>query len=179
MSHLPEEAVAALEKAYRLEKEPRAKVRFHALWLVSRRYRQKHTAAIIGRSALTIREWVTAYLGQGLDGIRAKPQTGNHRLLTDDQKHAIGRLIRDKTPTQVGLRGDFWNIPTLKQLVKRDYNVRYQHPEAYRRLLRFCGLTYHQPAKVNRKQNPHLVRRFEDKLKKDSTGMPVKMVWYW
>lgn len=179
MSHLPEEAVATLEKAYRQEKEPRAKVRFHALWLLARRYKQKQTAAIIGRSILTIRAWVTAYLKQGLNGVRAKPQPGNHRLLTNDQKHAIGRLIRDETPSHTGLQGDFWNVSSLKQLVKRDYGVRYQHPETYRRLLKFCGLTYHRPAKVNRHQSPHLIKRFEDTLKKDSSGMPVKMVWYW
>lgn len=179
IKNLPSAGVVALEKAFKKAKDGREKTRCQALWLLTQGYTRKQAAKITGKSIHTLGKWVAAYNQHGLAGLANKPQPGNHHRLTKDQKLKVKRLIRQHSPDQLGYEGKFWNIPLLKKLVKDVFKVSYECQESYRRLFHFCGFSFHKPAKVNRKRDPHMVKRFEDKLKKDSRGIRDKIVWYW
>jgi putative transposase len=179
IKNLPQVAVAELEEAFRKTRDGREKLKYHALWLLARGYKRAEVKNIIGRDKNTLGRWVTAYNQYGLSGLKNKPQPGNHRKLTKQQKDRIKEWLNTQTPKALGCDSRFWSIEFLQRLVKDKFGVTYQSRESYRKLLIYCGFSYHKVDKENRKRDPHLIKRFEDKLKKDSRGIREKMVWYW
>ena len=179
LKNLPRSEAVVLETAFKTAKNPREKLRFQAVWLLTQGYTRAATANIVAKSKGSLGNWVAAFNRSGLDGLKNKPSPKNHRLLTDKHKDQIARLITTKVPTDLGIPGSFWSVPGLKLLVKDKLGVVYRSPESYRQLMIRCGFSYHQPEKRNCRKQPHLVKRFEDKLKKDSRGTSAKMVWYW
>lgn len=117
----------------------------------------------------TVDEWIRKFKLKGVNGLRTKPQKGNNRELTGEQKKEIKKTINSKTPKDVGLEERFWNVPLLKAYVKKQYGITYKSPVSYRSLFAYCGFTYHKPNKVNKKQSPHMRKRFEETLKKAQT----------
>jgi len=179
MRNLPSAKVVALEKAFKEAKDGKEKIRFQALRLLTQGYTRKESAKITGASIHTLGRWVTSYNKNGLEGLANKPQPGNHRKLTKQNKLKIKKLLHNNTPEKLGYEGKFWNIPLLRQLVKDKFRLEYECKESYRRLLHFAGFSFHKPAGVNKKRNGHMVKRFEDSLKKDSGDTKEKIVWYW
>lgn len=179
LKNLPRSEAVVLETAFKTAKDPREKLRFQALWLLTRGHSRAAAADIVAKSKGSLGNWVTAFNRYGLDGLKNKPSPKNHRFLTDKQTDQVKRLITAQTPLDLGYPGNFWTTHTLKLLVKDKFGVTYRSPESCRQLLIRCGFSYHQPEKQNFRKKPHLVKRFEDKLKKDSRGIYQKMVWYW
>lgn len=180
MRNLPNEQVIALEKAFRKAKRGREKIRYQALWLLSRGYKRAEVIKLLGISKQTLGGWVTRYKKDGLKGLLDKAQPGNHHKLTKKQKTSIKALINTQTPLQLGFKGQFWNIETLEGLIKEKFNVRFHSRESYRSLLHWCGFSFHKGAKVNIKQSEYTKVRFEETLKKDSkTGLIRKIRWSW
>lgn len=178
MKNLPREQVVVLEKAFKQAKKPRELLRFHALLLLAQGYKRKEVAKIVRVSTHALEDWVTGFRKAGIEGLYDKPQPGNHRKLTNDQKETLKTLITTKTPEELGLKGTFWSPALVSQLVKNIYTVLYQH-EASRKLLLYCGFSFHKPAKVNKRQSPYERLRFEETVKKDSSGTREKIRWYW
>ncbi len=179
MNNLPGGRVAALRQAFKKATRGREKIRYQALWLLAKGRKRREVMEILGISKQALGDWVTRYRCAGLKSLKDKPQLGNRQQLTLNQRRRLGRLLLTKTPQQLSLSGQFWTVNLVKQLLAREYQVTYRSETTYRKLLRRAGLSFHKPDKVNRKQNPHLIRRFEDDLKKDSPGIPVKLVWSW
>lgn len=127
----------------------------------------------------TVDEWIRKFKLKGVEGLQTKPQKGNNRGLTTYQKQEIKKTINAKIPKDLGLEGRFWNVPTLKTFVKQQYGIIYKSLVSYRTLFGYCGFTYHKPNKVNKKQSPHMRKRFDETLKKSSTGIVEKIAWYW
>lgn len=180
INQLSKEMVDELGKAFKKERNGRQKTRYQAIWLLSKGWKKIKVAEVVGMSKDRIRQLVTLYHKGGLLGLKLKPAPGNHRLLTNEQKQVIKNLITTHTPQQLKLSGKFWNIPLLRELVKIKFGLMYQDQDSYRRLLIFCGFTFHKPAKVNLRQSEHMKVRFEETLKKDSeTGVVEKIRWSW
>ena len=169
----------SLEKAYRSAHHRTERERYLALKLLSQGYLRKEVASILDRSLSVIGNWVTLYNHQGVEGLREKRKTGNHRHLTWEQKDRLARLMKEKTPEQYGYGGRFWTVALLQELVQREYGIIYRSDQSYRDLFRYAGFSFHKPAKVHQDQNPHMRRRFEQKLKKNSQNTGEKIVWYW
>lgn len=183
ITQLSKEMVGDLEKAFRKEKNGKQKIRYQALLLLAKEFKRKQVGEIVGISPGRIRQWVSMYHRNGLLGLLLKKTPGNHHLLTKEQKAIIKDLITTHTPKDLGLielEGKFWNIPLLRELVKQQFNLTYKTQDSYRRLLLFCGFSFHKPAKVNQRQSEHMRVRFEEILKKDSkTGVVEKIKWSW
>ena len=127
----------------------------------------------------TLDEWQRAFKKQGVDGLRTQPPPGNNHKLSREQKEEIKDTINTKGPGNFSLEGKFWSVPALRQYVRKQYKVIYKSNDSYRRLFNFCGFSFHKPDKVNKKQNPHMRKQFEETLKKSSNGTYEKLVWYW
>lgn len=180
ITQLPKEAVDELGKAFKKERNGRQKTRYQAIWLVAKGWKRKKVAEVVGMSRDRIRQLITLYHRGGLLGLLLKPAPGNHRLLTNIQKASIKDLITTQTPAQLGLQGKFWDIPLLRELVKKEFHLFYKDQDSYRRLFHFCGFTFHKPKKVNKRQNKHMKVRFTELLKKDpKTGQTEKITWSW
>jgi transposase len=179
MGQMSKPAREGIEKAYKTAKHPTEKVRYQALKLLTQGYARHEVAAIIGMSLSVIGTWITAYHKKGLEGLREKRTTGNHRKLTREQKDQITQILKEKTPEQCGEEGKFWTVELLKKVVITEYGITYRSPQSYRALLTHAGFSFHKPGKVHKDQNPYMRKRFEQRLKKNSKSTGEKMVWYW
>ena len=179
ITQLSKEAVDALEKAFKKERNGRQKTRYQAIWLVAKGWKRRKASEAVGMSSDRIRQLITLYHKEGLLGLLLKPAPGNHRLLTNQQKQHIKDLMTNTTPDHVGLKGRFWNIPLLRVLVTKEFGLTYKDQDSYRRLFHWCGFSFHKPTKVNKRQKDGMIKRFEVALKKDSRDTREKMVWYW
>jgi transposase len=167
MKNLSREQVGLLEKTYKQAQRGREKQRYHALWLVAKGYQRRQVQEIIGISKQALGDWVTTYHKDGLEGLRDKPQPGNHHKLTLKQKETIKELVTTKTPRELGFGERFWSTDDLKQLVRQQFSVTYRSMDSYYRLFAYCGFSSHKPDKVNKRQAVSSKKEFEERLKKD------------
>jgi transposase len=175
LKQLPREQLRILERAFRKARNPTEQLRFQAILLGAKGFKRSEICVIVGKSQRCVGDWITRFNKEGLDGLRQKHQPGNHHLLTRNQKAHIKHLITNKMPDELSLSGRFWTIPDLEQLVWQKFHLRYKDQDSYRRLLHWCGFSFHKPNKVNKKQSAHLKKRFEEQLKKDSGGTKTKI----
>ena len=169
----------AIAEAYQTAHNVPEKVRYQALKLLSQGYKRSEVARILGKSLQALGEWVTTYNRKGLEGLQRKKILGNRRKLTREQQDQISQILKEKTPEQCGEAGKFWTVELLKKLVTREYGITYHSDQSYRNLLTQAGFSFHKPGKVHKEQNPHMRKRFEQRLKKNSKSIGEKMVWYW
>lgn len=173
------ERIKELKEFLRKTKDVHEKDRARAIIKLIEGKKRKEVAEFLDVNPTTLDIWSRNWRRKGIAGIKTKPQKGNNHLLTRSQKETIKKLIAVKKPDDFGLEGKFWNVPKLRQLVKRQFNLVYKSDDSCQRLFKFCGFTFHKPVKVNKRQNSYMRKRFEDVLKKRSDGTVEKMAWYW
>ena len=171
--------VKKLHKFLRKTRDSHEKDRARAIIKRIEGWKRSDVANFFDVNIKTIDDWTLKYNKVGIQGLQTKPQKGNNRTVTVKQKQEVKKTITTKRPDQVGLSARFWNVPLLKEYIKRKYGLFYRSPATYRKLFYSCGFTYHKPNKVNKKQSPHMRKRFEETLKKSSNGTVEKIAWYW
>lgn len=179
IKNLTEEEKERIFRAYKTTKNANEKIRYQALKLLAEGYKRKEVSAITGLSKQTVGLWITAYNKRGIEELREKRTTGNHKKLTGEQKNSIAKILKEKTPDIRGYQGKFWTVQSLKQLIKKEYAVVYKDNQSYRNIFLYAGFSFHKPEKVNKKQNQHMRKKFERKIKKNSKNTGEKIVWYW
>ena len=168
-----------IKRAYKTAKNASEKIRYQSLKLLTEGYGRKEVIEIAGISRQALGQWVTVYNKQGVEGLREKRTTGNNRKLTGDQKNSIAKIIKNNSPEECGLEGKFWTVELLKKLVKKEHGIVYKDSQSYRNLFSYAGFSFHKPEKVNKNRKPHMRRRFEQDIKKNSKNTGEKIVWYW
>jgi transposase len=74
----------------------------------------------------TLSNWFKAYKANGVEGLSDKKRgtkPEDRKLLTDDQKIEIQKLITDKYPKQYGLSFARWPRKTVKELIGQKYGA--------------------------------------------------------
>lgn len=179
MIHTPQLKIEELKQFLKTTRRPDERDRARAILKLIEGKRRKEVADFFDITLTTLGQWQQKFKQSGAEELRTKPQKGNRAQLSLEQKQALQQLINEKAPEDVGLQGKFWTVPLLKSYVKQVYQVTYKSANTYRELFTFCGFSYHKPEKVNKNQNRHMRKRFEDTLKKSSDGTAEKIVWYW
>lgn len=126
---------AELEKAFKNEKHGKQKTIYQAVRLLAKGWKRDKVSEAVGLSQDRIRQLVTKYHQGGITALCFKKQQGNNYLLTREQKKHIKELLRSQK---------YWSIYSLKQLVEREFNLTYKDQDSYRRLLIWCGYSYHK-----------------------------------
>lgn len=180
LTQTAKEKIKELKQFFKTTKRPDECDRARAILKLIEGNKRQEVSSFFDIHVKTLDQWQRQFKRQGIEGLRTVPQRGNTKKLSRDQKEAIKATLTTKTPEELGLEGKFWTVPSLKQYVRREYHVVYQSAVSYQRLFYSCGFSYHKGEKVNKKQNPHMRKRFEDTLKKSSKSTwGEKMVWYW
>lgn len=123
-------------------------------------------AEFVGKTIWTVSDTLHAYEKQGLDGIALKPQPGNHRKLTPEQRTEIINLLK-KRPKTHGFPSEYWSVQWVRSLVKEKFSVVYAYPDSYHALLWEAGFSFHLPGKKFREQDPKVVRKWLKDVKKN------------
>lgn len=179
LTQTPKQKVDELKTFLKTTRRPDERDRARAVFKLIQGQKRQTVADFFDIHIKTLDEWQRAFKKQGIDGLRTKPQPGNNQRLSSEQKEEIKASINTKEPKDFGLGERFWSVPTLRQYVKKQYKVTYKSNDSYRQLFDFCEFTYHKPNKVNKKQDPHMRKRFEETLKKSSNGTYEKITWSW
>jgi transposase len=103
------------------------------------------------------------YNEEGVAGIKAK-QTGRPKdsgALTWSQQATIARIIVDKNPNQLKLKGFLWDRANIKELIKRKFGVDLTL-QAISNYTKKWGFTPQRPIIKNYKQQPEQVKQWLD-----------------
>jgi len=169
---LCDEQANALQAAYLHCQDTEAKTRYQAVRLYGLGYRVQQIVDICACNPRSLLRWCRAYRDHGLSGLLDHRQGGTRAKLRPEQIEAVQNQLHRYTPAQLLGRddctgdGQFWTVPDLAALLKRDYGVVYQSPGSYRELLAKCDFSYQRPAKQYKSHSDVKVMEFEETLEK-------------
>lgn len=109
---------------------------------------------------------IASYKKDGIEGIKTKKRgrrSGEKRVLTVAQEKEIQKLIVDKYPEQMKLKGCLWTRENIAELIKRLYKISIPLSTLSAYLKRW-GFSSQRPSKQAYKQKPEHVEMW---LKKD------------
>ena len=123
----------------------------------------KQVAEICECSVRHVQATWKRYKEEGIAGIKST-KTGrpsNTGKLNKEQQSAIRRLIVDKCPNQLKLKGYLWDRQQVSALIYRIFNVK-MSVQAVGNYLRKWGMSPQRPRKQNYKQQPKEVQQWLD-----------------
>lgn len=149
VKHLPPEAQEA--------------IRFRAVSaVIDQGLAQGRVAAVFGVDLRSVERWVSAWRAGGNAALRAKKRGQRpevQKALGKDQQYRIKRLIKAKTPEQVGLHGQLWTRPLVRELVEREYGLLLSR-KTIGIYLRSWGLSPQRSIRRAREQDPEAIARW-------------------
>lgn len=156
----------SLQSRYKVEGHPRIKERLQMLLLSDTGKSQTEVADIVGRTIWTVSDVLRAFKKKGLDGLAPKPQSGNHRKLSQKQRKKVRQLLQ-KSPQSLGYPSSFWTVHWVRTLVKDRFAILYAKSDSYQALLYEANFSFHRPGKIYRQQDPTTVRKWLSSTKKN------------
>lgn len=170
--HLTEAEANALHAAYLHMQDADTKTRFQAVRLYGLGYGVPQILDICGGSHSRLLEWTRAYREHGLTALLDHRKGGNSAKLLPEQIESLRNQLHTYTPAQLLGRdacvgqGQFWTVPDLARLIKREHGVSYQSLTSYYTLLAKCGYSNQCPAKQYKSHSDLQVMEFEEALEK-------------
>jgi transposase len=108
-------------------------------------WKQKDIVRALGVSEGADSQWFKRVEREGAAGLASHPPPGPPPKLSEDQRQQIPQLLAQGAEAH-GFRGDVWTSKRIRDVLARQYGVRY-HKDHVRKLLREMGLSYQQPVK--------------------------------
>jgi transposase len=114
--------------------------RIHALLALADGKRMDEVAALLGLGEQTVRDWVHAFLVQGMDGLFYHPRAGRPAKLTVSQRHELKELVL-AGPEAAGYSSACWTSGMIADLIHLRFRVAYA-PRYICHLLGLLGLSF-------------------------------------
>ena len=122
-------------------------------------------ADLLFRSSRTTKRWIKEFeqirMASIFSGSKANE---NASKLTKEQKEEIRETL-NKPPSEYDLPNEFWDVPTLREYVKAEFDVVYESKQSYHFLLKFSNLSFKQPDKFDIHRDEELVSRRMKEIK--------------
>jgi transposase len=101
-----------------------------------------------------MRDWHTTRLASVVTG-----HTGNLNAskLTAGQREQVAAVLARPPIDHDGVPAAFWDVPTLARWLSTTFDVVYESASSYHFLLRFAGLTFHQPQAFDKRRDQDLI----------------------
>lgn len=152
--------------------------RVQAVLLKLKGYSHQEIRHITLKSRDAIKEWITNFNRQGIEGLKNQPITKpRHYVLTKQQKDKIKQLINKHNPNYFKLADEFWSVAAIKQLVKQKYQTEYKSHKAYIELLKYCGFSYQKVEFKDSREDENYKRHMKLRLKKKLKKGVLQMYW--
>jgi transposase len=150
----PADTAAALQQAYRAERDRHLAVRLHALWLLRDGHALRETARLTGAGERAVQRWLAWYRAGGVAAVREHRRAGKGRpaMLSRAQQQAL----RDHLAS--GAVHTAWDAIDW---VAAQFDVTYQRKGMYSLLKRL-----HSRPKVPRPANPRSSTAVQEAWKK-------------
>lgn len=138
--------------------------RAHVILLKAKRKTIKEISEVLERSENFVKNSLSLYKKHsGIAGLLILRKGGNNRKLTAQEKDKI-RDELDKSPRDYGYQEGFWNLKIFKDFLLKNYRIKYKSDQSYYDLLKYAGYSYQRPLKKDKRQDPHMVKRFEKNI---------------
>lgn len=132
------------------------KRRYHAIELLKKGNRPVDVARKLGVNRRTVRLWNAAYRKAGLQGLKAKPNTGRPPKLSPARKKQLERRLL-QGPQAHGFSTPLWTCPRVRHMVKRQFGIEY-HVDHIWHLLRSLGWSPQKPERQARERDERYIR---------------------
>lgn len=146
VKHLPPEAQEA--------------IRFRAVSaVIDQGLTQGHVASVFGVDLRSVERWVSAWRSGGNTALKAKKRGQRpevRKALGKDRQYRIKRLVKSKTPEQLGLHGQLWTRSLVRELIDGEYGLLLSR-KTVGKYLRSWGLSPQRSIRRAREQNPEAV----------------------
>lgn len=142
----------------------RDEIRKKAIRLLKKNKSQREVATILDVHYNSVCSWWKKYKEGGSKAIIAKKRgvsSERKKLLSSEQEKEVQKMITDKMPDQLKLPYALWTRKSIKELIKREFNV----VIAIRTMgdyLKKWGFTPQKPAKRAYEQSPQKVKEWID-----------------
>lgn len=150
-----------LQDEIRRNDEARYDHKLHAVLLATKGISCPHIASMLGDSERAVRNWINAYLDDGLQGLVDGERTGRPRRLTDDQVSDIQAALRLR-PEDVGLPSGMWDGKTLSAFIEKQFGVDLGTRQC-QRMFREFGFRLRKPRPTIARSDPEIQRAYKKK----------------
>lgn len=156
----------SLKRRYQVEKQPKMKERLQMVLQFDHGKAIKEVAEIVSKTTRTVSTILHTYQQAGLKAIELKPQPGNHRKLTKEQRKQVAALLKHR-PAYSEIASPFWSVQAVRTLVKQQFSVIYADNDSYHALLYESGFSFHRTDKKYRQQNQAMVKQWLNNTQKN------------
>jgi transposase len=110
-------------------------------------------AASVDRSRRTASGWLADWNAARLRSV-VTGHAGNENAakLTESQKLQLTEVLAS-SPTDCGVRADFWDVPALRDVVKIKFDVEYESDSSYQLLMKFLGMSFKLPDPFDKRRD--------------------------
>lgn len=148
--------------AKKLSPEEQFQIRKMIIRMAKKGQTNPEIAQALGVSERHVMSTKKIYREQGMAGISLKQRgrrTGEKRNLTPEQEKEIRRIIIDKYPEQMKIKGCLWTRAAIQELIKRKYRI-VMPVSTLGYYLKRWGFSKQRPVKRASKQNPERIQKW-------------------
>jgi transposase len=98
----------------------------------------------------TVRHWRRLWNKRGVVALRSKPHPGRPPLLGESQRQQLLQWLRDP-PTKHGFQRHFWTTTMIRDLIKRELGIEFNHNWVGEMLHRM-GMSWQKPMRRARER---------------------------
>jgi transposase len=150
-----------LQDEIRRNEEARYDHKLHAVLLAAKSMSCPRIAQVLGDSERTVRNWITAYLKHGLQGLVDEEKSGRPRKLSNEQISDIEAALR-LSPDDVGLAGVIWDGKILSAYIRKKFKIDLGTRQC-QRLFRELGFRLRKPRPTIARSDPEIQHAFKKK----------------
>jgi len=122
LTKLDNMSMNVLKKAYKREKDAKAKLRLLASMKRKKSMKIEDIAMELNQPVMTVTNWLKKIGKEGINGIYDKKQTGRPARLTKKNMEKLkGDLV--KGPKACGFSSELWTMKMIREHVKRKFGV--------------------------------------------------------
>ena len=154
--------IQKLKDLARKSKDIQMKTRYDVirLWLEGRS--KSEIAKIINMTYQTVRNYIQAYNGFGIEGLAVKEKPGRNKKLTDEQEQKLYDCISMKLPKDVGFDPFVnWTAPLACLWTSKEFGVTFSE-RGMRDVFYRLNLSYTRPTYTLKKADPEKQKEFKD-----------------
>jgi transposase len=128
-------------------------------------------ASTLDRSPRTVSEWLRDWSVSRLHSV-VTGHAGNENAakLTRDQKAEL-RKVLESPPSEAGVPADFWDVPSLEDVVKTKFSVEYESESSYQLLMRFLGMSFKLPDPFDKRRNETKIAARMEEIREQVRGL--------
>lgn len=128
-------------------------------------------ASTVDRSPRTVSDWLRDWNAARLQSV-VTGHAGNKNAakLTGEQKAELKKVL-ESPPSEAGVSAEFWDVPSLEDVVKTRFDVEYESDSSYQILMRFLGMSFKLADPFDKRRDEARIAARMEKIKEQVRGL--------